>query len=212
MGTEIPTLFYKTVEDEWQSLRIGREQFSPWNIIPLSTTLTLFSQSTGAEGETVYNPVTTWTLPAGEEPTRLILHRDIEGNPQVHFFTEEHDAHKPLHIRAINLTNREVAVSLGPVNEILPPQADRVFPRVFAVNEQQRFGFQYAAFRSTGRTTVSPRLNLRFRRARQRMTLIFSYFPEYEGSGPNRRLLGMTVTAVRLYDLVPLPPPTDAEE
>ena len=180
-----------------------RERFSSENIVPAGTELPLYRKTTDPGGNDIYQQAAVWELPPGLEPVRRFYYLTSDRKLGSFDLTDPPGKHAPLGIRAINLTNNPVALSLDDRTETLPPFEERMFSAPAGTNV--RFKFQYGAHDSNGRIRVSPVSNLRFRSDRQRMTLIFGLHPEYEFRGNLREFIGFSVRAMRIYDLIPAP-------
>jgi hypothetical protein len=197
---ELPELYFKDVEENPQSLRIERERFTTWNIIPAETRLPLYRKGQDAEGEEIYEQVTVWELPPGDEPVRRLFYLQANRTLGTFDLADPPGKHLPLSIRAINLTDEPVAMTLDDRTETLPPYAEKLFSAPSDTNV--RFKFQYGAKDTHGRVRVSPVSNLRFRSERQRMTLIFGLQPEYDVRRETREFTGFSVRAMRIYDVL----------
>ncbi len=200
---EIPTLYYRDAEGEPRVLRMERERFSSENIIPEGTELLLYRKTTDPEGNDIYQQAAIWELPPGLEPVRRFYYLTSDRKLGSFDLTDPPGKHASLGIRAINLTDNPVALSLDDRTETLPPFEERMFSA--PADTRVRFKFQYGAQDSLGRMRISPVSNLRFRSEHQRMTLIFGLVPEYDFSGNLREFVGFSVRATRIYDLVPAP-------
>lgn len=200
---EIPVLYFRDAEGEPRVLRMERERFSSENIIPAGTELPLYRKTTDPGGNDIYQQAAIWELPPGLEPVRRFYYLTSDRKLGSFDLTDPPGKHAPLGIRAINLTDNPVVLSLDDRTETLPPFEERMFSAPAGTNV--RFKFQYGAHDSNGRIRVSPVSNLRFRSERQRMTMIFGLEPEYESRGGTREFLGFSVKAIRIYDLVPAP-------
>lgn len=197
---ELPELYFKSEEGNPMRLRIERERFTSWNVIPAETQFALYRKGQDEEGEALYQQVTVWQLPPGNEPVRRLFY--LQANRALGSFdlTDPPGIHAPLTIRAINLTDESIAMTLDDRTETLSPYAEELFDAPPGTNV--RFRFQYGARDTHGRLRVSPVSNLRFRSERQRMTLIFGLQPEFETRRDTREFTGFSVRAMRIYDVL----------
>lgn len=200
---ELPDFYFRDAEGNPSPLRIERERFTSWNIVPVGTEFTLYRKGRDEEGNDIYQPATTWTLPPGDLPVRRLYYLRADRTLGSFDLTDPPGQHQPLGIRAINLTDEAVILTLEDRTETLPPYQEMMFSAPAETNV--RFKFQYGARDSSGRVRVSPVSNLRFRSERQRMTLIFGLKPEYETRRESREFLGFSVSAMRIYDVLAVP-------
>jgi hypothetical protein len=201
---EMPSLYFRDAEGKPQPLRIERERFNAWNIVPAGQELPLYRKQQDELGNDVYEPVTSWRLPAGTEPVRRIFYLRSDRALGSFDYTDPAGRHPALGIRAINLTDGDVVVTLEDRTEKISPYAEFMFSA--PAETHVRFRFQYGARDTHGRVRVSPVSNLRFRSERQRMTLIFGLQPEYDSRRDSREFLGFSVNAIRIYDVLPETP------
>lgn len=197
---EIPRFYFRDAEGEPQLLRMERERFTTWNVIPVGTEFQLYRKTADPEGNDLYEPVTTWSLPAGAEPVRRLFYIRPDRSIGSYDFTDPPGKHPPLGIRAINLTDNPVVLSLDDITETLPAYSEKMYSA--PADTHVRFKFQYGAQDTSGRVRISPVSNLRFRSERQRMTLIFGLKPEFETRQNTRDFLGFSVNAIRIYDVL----------
>lgn len=200
---EIPVLYYRDAAGEPRILRMERERFSSVNEVPAGPELAIYRKSTDPEGNDVYEQIATWNLPPGLEPVRRFYYLTSDRKLGSFDLTDPPGKHPSLGIRAINLTDNPVVLTLDDRTETLPPFEENMFSAPADTNV--RFKFQYGAKDTNGRIRVSPVSNLRFRSERQRMTMIFGLEPEYETKATNREFLGFSVKAMRIYDVIPAP-------
>jgi hypothetical protein len=206
---EVPELYARETGEDYRPFRIDSDRFSSWNQVLLEQNpLVLYRRrevppaEEGGEMQWVFEPAATFNLPPGDSPVRILMYLDREGRTRETVIPDPRGDHGPRRVRAINLAEIPVVVSLNGDTFSLPPRQERIVGPM--QSSQTRFTFQFGNRGADRADYISPVLPLRFRHDTHRLTLIFGYRPEFRTDlERNEEITGYRMDALRFFDQAP---------